>query len=187
MALATAACGSAAPRTASHSAPATATPGSPSPAATATASPALTPGDFGTTPEGLTFQWAAGYTPPSWLPGFIARAPAAPSGGSTVCGPDPGTALFTALVRYDPRSPAGSITIQIQRFAGPGTYVNTAVASPVDVEVSPPAPDLTGLSGFGVPGATVHVNPDLVSGTVTSALQLGPRTVGVLTGDWRCN
>lgn len=158
----------------------------PAPAAAATASPAPTPGDFGGTSEGLTFQWEAGYAPPAWLPASIQSAPAAPSGGSTVCGPDPATSLYTALIRYSPSSAAGAITIQVHAFTGPGTYVSAGASSVVDVEVSPPAPDLTGLSGFGVSGATVHVNADLVSGTVSSPLLLGERTVGSVTGQWRC-
>lgn len=103
-----------------------------------------------------------------------------------MCGVNPASGLYTALVRYDPARPAGAITIQVQGFRGPGTYVNTTGATPVDVEVSPPAPDLTGLSGFGVDGATVVVAGDLRSGSLTSQLQSGSRVAGTISGSWRC-
>lgn len=145
-----------------------------------------TPGDFGTTVEGLTFAWAEGYTPPAWLPSFIRRAPPAPSGGSPVCGSDPGRALYTALIRYDPSSSAGAITVQVQGFRGAGSYTNSGGATPVDIEVSPPAPNLPGLSGFAVPGATVQVNDDLTSGTLASTLVSGTHQAGTISGSWRC-
>ena len=104
-----------------------------------------------------------------------------------MCGVDPRSGLYTALIRYDPTSQAGAITIQIQAFQGPGAYTNTTAAgTPVDVEVSPPSPSLSGLSGFGIAGASVTVDPDLKSGTVHSALQSGARTAGSISGNWRC-
>lgn len=104
-----------------------------------------------------------------------------------MCGVDPRNGLYTALIRYDPASQAGAITIQIQSFQGAGAYTNgTTGSTPVDVEVSPPSPSLSGLSGFGVPGASVTVNQDLKSGSMTSTLQSGARTAGVISGDWRC-
>ncbi|MBV8527689.1 MAG: hypothetical protein JOZ75_05195 [Candidatus Dormibacteraeota bacterium] len=158
-----------------------------SPGGSSPAPAAATPGDFGNTPEGLRFTWTAGYSQPPWLPAFIAEAPAAPSGGSVVCGVDPASGLFTALVRYDPTSQAGAITIQIQPFHGADTYTNTSASNtPADVEVSPPAPSLTGLSGFGVVGASVTVDQDLKSGTVQSSLQSGAREAGAISGNWRC-
>ena len=95
--------------------------------------------------------------------------------------------MYTALIRYDPSSQAGAITIQIQAFHGGGAYTNsTAGTTPVDVEVSPPSPSLSGLSGFGVTGASVNVDQDLKSGTVESALQSGALTAGTISGSWRC-
>lgn len=148
---------------------------------------AVTPGDFGSTPEALRFTWAAGFAPPSWLPSLVAEAPAAPANGSVVCGVDPRSGLYTALIRYDPASPAGAITVQIQAFHGAGAYANEGAGpAPVDVEVSPPAPSLTGLSGFGFAGASVIVDQDLKSGTVQSSLQSGARIAGTISGNWRC-
>lgn len=148
---------------------------------------AATPGDFGTADEGLRFAWATGFSQPSWLPSFIVKAPPAPTSGSVVCGVDPRSGLYTALIRYDPNSQAGAITIQIQSFAGAGAYVNgNGGSTPVDVEVSPPSPALSGFSGFGVAGASVTVDADLKSGTVQSALQSGARTAGTISGNWRC-
>lgn len=104
-----------------------------------------------------------------------------------MCGVDPRSGLYTALIRYDPASQAGAITIQIQAFHGAGAYTNTTAAStPVDVEVSPPSPSLTGLSGFGIDGASVTVAQDLKSGTVQSTLQSGARAAGSISGNWRC-
>lgn len=104
-----------------------------------------------------------------------------------MCGADPRSGLYTALIRYDPASQAGAITIQIQAFQGAGAYANsTASTTPVDVEVSPPSPSLSGLSGFGVAGASVTVAQDLKSGSVQSTLQSGARTAGTITGSWRC-
>jgi hypothetical protein len=146
-----------------------------------------TPGDFGSTTQALRFAWATGFAPPQWLPSSISEAPPAPTNGSVVCGVDPRSGLYTALIRYDPASPAGAITIQIQAFQGAGAYSNsTAGTTPVDVEVSPPSPSLSGLSGFGVAGASVTVAQDLKSGTVRSTLQSGARIAGTISGNWRC-
>ena len=159
----------------------------PSPSGPPPALPTATPGDFGNTAESLRFTWATGFAPPSWLPSSIAKAPAAPTNGSVVCGVEPRSGLYTALIRYDPASQAGAITIQIQAFHGAGAYTNsTAGTTPVDVEVSPPSPSLSGLSGFGAAGASVTVDEDLKSGTVQSALQSGARTAGSINGNWRC-
>ena len=103
-----------------------------------------------------------------------------------MCGDDPARALYTALIRYDPRSSAGAITVQIQGFHGAGSYANSGAATPVDVEVSPPSPNLPGLSGFAVSGATVQVNDDLTSGTLLSPLMSGARQVATVSGAWRC-
>ena len=104
-----------------------------------------------------------------------------------MCGVDPRSGLYTALIRYDPTSPAGAITIQIQGFQRAGAYTNnSAGTSPVDVEVSPPSPSLTGLSGFGAAGASVTVDLDLKSGTVQSTLQSGAHIAGAISGTWRC-
>lgn len=102
-----------------------------------------------------------------------------------MCGVDT-TGLYTALVRYDPKSQAGAITIQVHGFQGPGTYTNGSGETLVDIEVSPPAPNLAGLSGFGASGATVTVAPDLHSGTLASPLQSVSRSVGRVDGSWRC-
>lgn len=168
-------------------APATAAPSpTPSPGGASPVPAAATPGDFGSTTEALRFTWASGFTPPAWLPSFIAKAPPAPTSGSVVCGVDPRSGLYTALIRYDPTSQAGAITIQIQGFQAAGAYSNSGGRTPVDVEVSPPSPALTGLSGFGVAGASVTVDVDLKSGAVQSTLQSGARTAGIISGNWRC-
>ena len=160
----------------------------PSPGGSSSAPAAATPGDFGGTAESLRFTWSNGFAQPPWLPSFVTAAPAAPTNGSVVCGVDPRSGLYTALIRYDPNSQAGAITIQIQAFHGAGVYTNsTAGTTPVDVEVSPPSPSLSGLSGFGVAGATVTVDQDVTSGTVQSTLQSGARAAGSISGNWRCS
>jgi hypothetical protein len=148
-------------------------------------SPAATPGDFGSIPQQLRFTWVAGFTAPSWLPSSIVLAPAPPSGGSNICGAN-ANGQYTALIRYDPTSPAGAITIQINGYTGPGLYANSTSAFPVDVEASPPQPSSTALSGFGDAGATVRVDPDATSGTVTSMLRSVSHAAATLTGSWRC-
>lgn len=159
----------------------------PSPSGPPPALHTATPGDFGSTAESLRFTWATGFAPPQWLPSFIAKAPPAPTTGSVVCGVDVRSGLYTALIRYDPASQAGAITLQIQAFQGAGAYTNSSAGiTPVDVEVSPPSPSLSGLSGFGVAGASVTVDQDLKSGTVQSTLQSGARIAGSITGNWRC-
>lgn len=103
-----------------------------------------------------------------------------------MCGVNPANGLYTALVRYDPTHPAGAITIQVHGFRGPGAYTNASGATTVDVEVSPPSPFDTGLSGFAADGATIQVGADLQSGTLSSPLQSGSRVAGTITGSWRC-
>jgi len=93
---------------------------------------------------------------------------------------------FTALLQYSPASAAAAVTIQINGYRAPGSYMNTADASPVDVEVSPPGASQTGLSGFGAPGATVSIDPGATSGSVASPLLVDGRAVGAIHGRWRC-
>jgi hypothetical protein len=144
-----------------------------------------TPSDYGLVTEQLSFQWMHGYTPPSWLPAAILMAPQAPSTGPAACGRG-ANGLYTALIRYDARSQAAAVTIQIIGYLGPQTYANTTTSFPVDVEVSPPQSTQTGLTGFDAPGATVTVNAGGRSGTVVSSLALASQVVGSLSGDWRC-
>lgn len=158
--------------------------------ATPTASPAPTAaesaGNFGGTPEQLTFSWTPGFPAPAWLPRTIDQAPAAPTLGSNVCGFDANRNLYTAIIRYDPSSSAGAVTIQVQGYTGPGQYTNSGSSAPVDVEVSPPTPSLQGFSGLSQPGAAVQIASDGRSGTVMSPLATTSRVVGSISGNWRC-
>jgi len=156
----------------------------PSVAAPSPTAPASQPSPA-TLAEGIRFTWSAGYTPPAWLPVSISTAPPAPAGGGAACGTDP-SGQYTALIRFDPSSPAGAITIQVNGYHGPGSYANTANAFPVDVEVSPPSSALSGLSGFDATGAAVTVAGDGKSGTVSSTLESATRAAAAVSGTWRC-
>jgi hypothetical protein len=147
-----------------------------------TPSPSPPAGNYGSLPQGLLFTPAAGYRPPDWLPPHIRLAPPAPA--SSTCGVD-AQGIYRALVRFDPHSSAGAVTIQINVYHGPGTYANTSGGTDVDVEISPPRSDLTGLTAFQQP-SVVEVAVDGVSGSLEASLLQGNAHAGKLSGAWRC-